>query len=271
MGGTNEGSASNRTKFNKENFQNALGSGVQSMFEGGYKPFDKSLYAGQGVNTQGGFQSMLDASNNPAFQSGVQGAIDYTSGVASGGAPQRGYGLTVNPQARRGYETLRQGAIDDTITATNSPFLSSGTYGSDKHRQNIGQGVGRAIAGMDYQNYRDDIGMQERDIARQEGARLSDQAMRERSMANLPALYKAGMMPGQTQLQVGQMQDADRQAQLLGEQDLFRRTEDANYTNLARTLGLFQGGLQGATGGQEQPNPFFDILGTAIGVGSQFL
>lgn len=212
--------------------------GLDQVLGRGPQVFNQSLYAGQGGATLGGIQGLLSGSQNPAFASGASGALGLTSDVAAGNR----FG-----QAAPGFATLRQGVIDDTQTAINRSFLSSGTFGSDKQQTALGKGIGGAIAGLDYQNYQNDI------------------ARQERAQAALPGLLNTTLLPSQIQLGAGQLQDADSQAQLLAQQDLFRRKADAQLG----LLGDVGGVLSGVTASNEattEPVPWWQsMLGYVAG------
>lgn len=238
-GGTSK--ADNPTDFNKTAFGNQLGSGLQDVLKGGYSVFDKPLYAGQSDATQGGLASLLGASNNPGFIQGISSTINDYADTAAGNK----FG-----QNAPGYATLRQNVMNDATTAANSPFVSSGTFGSDKHAEALGRGVTGALAGLDYSNYQNDISRQ------------------NTAAQMLPQLFQTSTMPGQTQLAAGQTQDAANQAQRIANQDLFRRQQDAPYTNLARILGI--GGSGVAPDAPKQAG-LTDWLGLGLGAASLFL
>lgn len=205
-----------------------LATGVGSAVDAGPQVFDKSLYAGLSDTTQGGAQGLLGAAGNEDFASGISGALNLTGDVAAGNR----FG-----ENAPGFDRLRQNAIDDAAVASNSSFLSSGTVGSDRHKQNTGEGITNAIASLDYTNYQNDI------------------ARQERAQANLPGLLSGSALPSQIQLTAGGILDADAQAGLLGEQNLFRRQNDAQLGLLGDASSVLSGtaGAAGTTSTLTEP------------------
>lgn len=238
-GGTNK--ADNPGGFNKSALGNKLGGGLEDILDNGYAVWDRPAYAGMGDASQGGLASIIGASQNPNYAGAIGDTISQYGDIASG----KQFG-----QNAPGYATLRQNVANDAVTAGNSPFVSSGLFGSDKHAEALGRGVTGALANLDYSNYQNDI-------ARQNTAAQM-----------LPGLFQASTLPGQTQLAAGQTQDASNQAALLAEQDLFRRQNDAPYNNLARIIGV--GGSSVAPDAPKQPG-LWDYLGLAGGLASVFL
>lgn len=182
--------------------------------------FGQSLYGGVGDTTKNSWASALGAAGNQNYSNGVNGAISSFADTAAG----KNFG-TNDP----GYATLRAKAGNDALTSVNSSFNNSGMFGSDGNQRMAGEGVTNALAGMDYTNYQNDIQRQ------------------QQAAGMLPALYQAGQMPGATQGAVGAAQDANSQAALLGQNDLFRRTNDAQLNHLAQTTSIL-GGQAGAAG-----------------------
>lgn len=83
-------------------------------------------------------------------------------------------------------------------------------------------------------------------------------------------LYDSLLDPARTRLGVGQTLDANSQAELLAQNDLFRRKSDGDYSNLARILGLFTG-MNGMPGTQKETPWWQTLASTGIGLGSVFL
>jgi hypothetical protein len=137
----------------------------------------KSLYQAPSSATQQGIQGLLDTAGNQTYGAGVSGALDLTSDVAAGNR----FG-----ENDAYYKTL----MNDAIEGANKPFLSSGTYGSDKHRQAVATGLAR-VQGEQFNS----------DVARQ-----------ERAQANLPGLLNASSLPSQMRLTGGGLLDADAAA-----------------------------------------------------------
>lgn len=227
--------------------QTQLLTGLQNAYSGGMKVFDKSLYAGAGANTQAGWDTTLAAARNPGYAGAVNNTMNDFGAVASG---QR-FGMN-DP----GYARIRQNIIDDTQTNINSQFTNSGRFGGGSHVQSLGEGVGNAVAGLDYANYQSDIARQ------QQAAQM------------LPGLYQASLAPGAAIGAVGGAQDADAQARLAAENDLFRRQSDPQWDALARSSSILAG--TAPVGGMNTTNttttpatPWWQTLGAgAIGIGS---
>ncbi len=194
--------------------QTQLLTGLQNAYSGGMKVFDKPLYAGTGQNTQAGWDSTLAAARNPTYSNAINGAMGDFGAIASG---QR-FGMN-DP----GYAKIRQNVIDDTQTNINSQFTNSGRFGGGSHVQSLGEGVGNAVAGLDYANYQSDVARQ------QQAAQM------------LPGLFQAGLAPGAAIGAVGGAQDADAQARLMAENDKFRRDNDGAWDATARASSILAG------------------------------
>lgn len=80
---------------------------------------------------------------------------------------------------------------------------------------------------------------------------------------NLGSLYQQSLLPGQTLLNAGQIQDADAQAKLNDANNI--KNKDFNY------LSQWQGLLSGQPEDKTKSNPWLDILGTAGSLASVFL
>lgn len=230
MGGTVQTSQSTTAPTNPDvqPTVSKLMKGLQGAYDSGVKVFDQSLYPGVGGTTQQGWQTTLNAANNPAYSQGVGGAIGDFGDVAAGNR----FGMN-DP----GYAQLRAKAGEDTLRDVNAIFTQSGRFGSGSHVNNATESLGNVYAGMDYQNYQNDI-------ARQQAA-----------AGMLPGLYQASLAPGMTQGAVGAAQDADALAARQAENDLFRRKADAPWDALSRGSSILSGsaGAGGSTTSQEIP------------------
>lgn len=125
----------------------------------------------------GGWNSQLTAAQNPAYAAGVGGAMTDFADVAAG----KRFG-----QNDPGYAALRAKAGDDTLRDINALTTASGRFGSGSHIGTATEALGNVYAGMDYQNY-------QQDIARQQNAAQM-----------LPQIFAAGQAPGSVQAGVGQ-------------------------------------------------------------------
>jgi len=228
--------------------QNKLLTGLQSTYDAGVKPFEKSLYAGAGDTTQSAWNMGLGSANQPAFTSGISGAMTDFGEVAAGNR----FGMD-DP----GYAALRAKAGQDTLRDVGSAFTSSGRFGGGSYVDQATESLGNVYAGMDYQNYQNDIQRQ------QQAAQM------------LPGLYGAAQLPASAMGAIGAAQDQDSQAQLMAENDLFRRTNDVGWDRDARASSVLAGTAAGA--GQETTNiepatPWWQTMGAgALGLGAMFL
>lgn len=224
--------------------QNKLLGGLDTAFDQGVKPFSQSLYPGVGQTTQNAWQQTLGAAGNPDFASGIGGAMSDFGDVAAGNR----FGMD-DP----GYARIRQGVIDDTMSNINSQFTNSGRFGGGSHVESLGEGVGNAVAGLDYSNFQSDVARQ------QQAAQM------------MPGLFQASLMPGATTGAVGSAQDADALATRQGENDLFRRQNDTKWDALARSssIGAGTAGMGGMTTQNTQPaTPWWQTAASgAIGLG----
>jgi hypothetical protein len=211
--------------------------GLQGAYGQGVKVFDKSLYPGVSSTTQGAWGDTLNAANNPQFMGNVQSAMGEFGDIAAG----RRFG-----ENAPGFAALRSGIMDDVMTETNKTFDSAGLFGSDSNREAAGRGLGEALAGLDYGNY-------ENDIARQ-----------ERAIGNLGNLFSMNLMPGAAKAGVGSAMDADMLAQRGGENDLFRRTNDAPWDALARSSSILSGTAGAAGSNTSQQIPWWAALGGGL-------
>lgn len=240
----NSSSTNNATGFNKEQLTNSIGSGIQGLFDKGPAPvFNKAMYAGLGDMTKMGLNQIGAASRNPNYSRYASDTLNSFGNIAAGNE----FG-TNDP----GYARVRQNAIDAAQTNANRSFLSSGTYGSDQHAKALGEGIANASAGLDYTNL------------------MNDRARQERAASALPGLFQATTAPGQIQLGLGQTYDANEQAKLMAEADLFNRRNNQDYTHVAQILGLLGSGpIQNQQ--QRQDPTALDWLGFGLGTAGAFL
>ncbi len=185
---------------------------------------------------------MLAGANPNGYAGYVGDAIGDFGNTAAGGK----FGMN-DP----GYAVLRNKLQNDVLGATNSSFNNSGLFGSDSNQKAAASGLTEALGGLDYANYQNDI------------------ARQERAAGMMPGLYSASQQPAQTKLGVGQIQDADAQAALMAEADLFDRTKNADYNRFRQLLGDFTGSQQNA--GMQEETPWWQsLLSGAIGIGGMF-
>lgn len=208
-----------------------LATGIGNAFTPG-----GSLYVAPGANTTGGQAASLAAAQNPLFANDVNGAIQSFGNIAAG----NDYG-TNDP----GYAALRSQVANDTLTGINSAFNNSGLFGSDSNMRAAGEGLGNALAGLDYSNFQ------------------NDQQRQLQAAGLLPQLFQTAQLPGSIQQSVGAAQDAAAQAEKAGPTDLLAKlTAIANGT----------AGAGGTTTTNVQPGtPLYQtLLGGGIGLAGLF-
>lgn len=207
----------------------ALAKGISSAYSPG-----KSLYQAPGSNTTGGQSAALTAANNPLYGSSVNGAIKSFGDVAAGNQ----FG-----QNSPGYAQLRQKAMDDAITGVGSAFTNSGRFGGGSYVDQATTSAANAAAGLDYQNYQNDI------------------ARQQQAASMLPGLFNAAQLPASVQQGVGAQQDANASAQANGPTD---------YLAKLTAISTGNAGAAGQTQTNTQPGvPWWQqVLGAgAIGAG----
>lgn len=241
MGGTvqTQQTSSNPTNPDVQPTVSQLLKGLQGATSSGTKVFGQTLYPGLSSTTQGGLNSLVSGANPAGYQSSIGGAISDFGDVAAGNR----FG-TNDP----GYQALRAKAGEDTLRDVNALFTGSGRFGSGSHVKNATESLGNVYAGMDYQNFQ------------------NDQARQMAAAGMLPQLQQAYQLPAQTQLQAGQIMDADALARRQAENDLFRRQSDAPWDTLAKGSSILAG--TAPYGGQTQSTevPWW-AAGLGIGTG----
>lgn len=200
-----------------------LGNKLQEAMNG--PAFAEPTYA-----TTTGLNDLAKTRLNPSFVSGAQGAVDSFGDIAAG----KRFGMN-DP----GYATLRQKVADDVTTQTNSAFNNSGLFGSDDNKSALAEGLGNALAGLDYGNFQND---------------------QQRQMAAVPLLgqsFGLTQAPAQTLLGVGSAFDTINQNRI-----------DAPFNRLVQGLGAFNGSSQSP--GMSEPVPLWQqLLGYVAGNAGQ--
>lgn len=176
-------------------------------------------------STWSGLTRIGEGAFNPAYSNGVQGAIGDFGQIASG---QR-FG-TNDP----GYATLRQNVANDATTAANSVFTNAGRFGANSHARAIGEGVGNALAGLDYSNF------------------ANDQQRQFTAAGMLPGLYSAAQMPAQQQLGLGEYLD---------------QNGDPGYNRFKELASIFAGTSQAPGMGEQVPWWQQALGAAAVGTG----
>jgi hypothetical protein len=90
------------------------------------------------------------------------------SGTASLGNQYQDLGSAYEQNAP-GYQQLRNKLRDDTATGIYNDFNNSGMFGSDQNLKSAGEGIGNALAGLDYGNYQNNVNNQYRSLDSQRG------------------------------------------------------------------------------------------------------
>lgn len=232
MSGGGKGGSSN---YDPAQLGKTLGNKLEGYANSPAPVFNKSMYPGLSSTTQGGLGALLSGADPDGYSGFVGGAMQDFGDVAAGNR----FGMD-DP----GYQQLRAKAGEDTLKDVNSLFTQSGRFGSGSHVGTATESLGNVYAGMDYQNYQNDI------------------ARQTQAAGMLPGLYQAAQAPAMTQLQGGAITDADALATRQAEGDQFDRTQNADYNRLLEMLGAFSGSQQNA--GMREQTPWWQSL---LGIG----
>lgn len=282
MGGSSKkqtqptGTAVTAANFNPETFGKEIGAGVQNAFQAGNRVYNNPLYAGLSAQTNAGIDSLY----NTASKS--QGMFDGASAFAQGlidksGAPSltesnlmdvaKGEYLNgANPY----FEANLAKAKDSTYADVMASLGGSGRTGSTIHMDELTGALGNldnTARGQQYETERD---RQMQALAAIEGQRQQGVSNAMGAATALPGLYSASLLPGQTMTQAGQMRDADAQAKLMADYDLFERQDP--YSHLSKYADLLTG-IQGNQGVAAKPKetPWWQTaLGAATTIAGWF-
>lgn len=245
---TTSGSSNTPTNKNVQPTLDMLLKGLQSEYKGGVDVFNKSLYSPVGQGTQNAWAQGTKNANSllsgGGLTGGQQGAMAGTKAL---GGQYGGLGGAYDPNSAA-YKTLRQGVIDDTLTNVGSGFTSSGRFGGGSYIDSASKGVGNAVAGLDYGNMQNDINNRYRSLDSQKG--IYDTLFGQGQQSIVNRNDAVGQLAG-----IGAGQDANRQAQLLGQNDLFRRQRDSGWEALTRGSSILSGtaGVGGSTSSSSVP------------------
>lgn len=251
MGGSGTQQTSQSTSSNSPQvtaLTNQLAGGLSGLVSKGSSVYDKPLYTGLGATTQAGIGNLTGAAGNQNYANNLNSTMDEFGQIAAGNR----FG-----QDAPGYSTLRSGVIDDTLAATNNAFNASGRFGGGSNVESANKGIGSAVAGLDYQNYQNDI------------------ARQQQAASALPGLFSASLAPGQAQIAAGSITDADALAKRQADAQLYDQTQNKSWNDYARASSILAGtaGAAGQTTTNTQPAPslFQQLLGGGLAIGSAFL
>ena len=170
---------------------NKLATGIGNAYQPG-----GTAYVAPSSTTTGGWAGSLAAANNPAFASGIGGALTSYGNRAAGNE------LGQNDP---GYLALRNKLQNDVTSGVNSSFNNSGLFGSDSNVKSLTSGLTDSLGALDYKQY-------------------SDSLARQSEAANLlPSLFAANQLPSSIQQSVGASMDADAKAKEAGIWDYLNR------------------------------------------------
>lgn len=228
---------------------NKLLGGLGSAYDAGAPPtFNSSLYSPAGATTTAGWNSALQASQNPDYASAAAGTIKSLGTAASGGD----YG-----QLDPAYATLRSNAANDAQTLINGQFNNSGRFGGGTNASKVSEGVTNALAGIDVNQLN------------------NDRAFQLSAAGALPGAFQSSLLPSSIQSGVGAAQDANQQGILQGNADLQQRQANNQTDWLAKLSSILSGnaGTAGTTTTSTQPStPWWQsALGLGIGAAGAFL
>jgi hypothetical protein len=222
--------------------------------------FNKSLFVGAGQGTRNAWDAGNDFAGglNDAggFGYGQRGAMDGLGGL---GGKYGALGGAYDPNSDA-YKRLRQGIADDTMKEVGSQFTASGRFGGGSHVSTAAEGLGDALAGLDYGNMQNDINNRYRSLDSQRSIFGDQFGMGQQALGN-----QMGAIDRLTG--IGGAQDANRQGQRLGNADLFDRRHNAELDRLLK-IGA---GFGDPVGAANQPNWWQSGLGALLGFGGSAL
>ena len=252
----------------------------------GVPVFNKSLYAPSGATTQQGQSMALGAANNPTYSGGVSSALGYDSNLINNG------GLTPEQQQlSQQYKTLgdaydtsnpaeqrlRSNLVDTTMQNVGSLYNNSGRFGGGSFNESLGKGLGDALAGFDTNIYDRNVANQYNSLGAQAGLQQQGINNTGNAAAALPGLFSAGQLPASIYGSVGSSQDANTNAQLQAENDLYQRTQGAPWETLGRASSILNGtaGASGSTTTSTSTQPtqpwWMQVGGLGLGLAGALL
>jgi len=208
--------------------------GLQQQYDAGVPVFQKSLYPGVSDTTRSAWNQGSGVANNligsGGFNSTQTGAMGTLRGLDSGYA-----GLSsAYDQNAPGYSTLRSNLMDDAVKNVGAGFVNSGRFGGGSYIDTATKSAVDAVAPLDYTNFQNDINNRYRSLDSRAGLGQALFGMGQQGIANQNAAVSALGA-------IGSAQDADMLAARQGENDLFRRQNDAGWERLARSSAILGG------------------------------
>jgi hypothetical protein len=206
-----------------------IGNQLNTQLSAGVRPYDESLVPAMSGQTAAGVNSLA---NNP-FNASFGGAIGNTMGE---------FGAIASGQRMGENDAAWAHVKDQAATDVNATMQGSNRFGSGSHAGSLA----RELAGVDLQR-------QQSNEARQMGA-----------AGMLPGLYQGSQLPGQAQLQAGQIQDAHNAADAQDDARRFDATQNAGWNTLQRGGSIFAGTAPVSGTTQTESQPWWKV-GTGLG------
>jgi hypothetical protein len=222
--------------------------------------FGESLFAGAGTGTKNAWNQGTAFSNSlisgGGYTAPMKSAMDKFSGL---GGTYGDLATAYDPNSEA-YQTLRSGVSDDVLTGVASLGASNGRFGSTSFNKGAAEGLGEALAGLDYGNMQNDINNRFRAADSQAGIYSGTFGMGQQGIDN-----RGGAIDALSQ--IGAAQDANAQGALLGRADLFDRTKNAELDRLIKIGAAF-----GDPVGAANQAPWWQQgLGAMLGLGGSAL
>lgn len=207
---------------------------LQGYVNTGSAVYGNTLNPGAGQTTQNAWDATLNAAGNPTFVQDINNTLSEFGQIASGNR------MGENDAA---WNTARDNAVRDA----NAIFTSNGRFGSGSHVQEAARGLGAV------------------DLARIQGNESRQMA----AASALPGLFNASLLPAGVMGSVGAEQDANALALRQADADLFDRTNNRGWNDLARATSILSGtaGATGTTTTNTQTQPKTPWWQSALGFG----
>lgn len=206
-----------------------IGTQLNNQLNAGVRPYTGSLAPDLSSATMAGVNALSANPNNGVYGSGISNALAQQAQIAAGNF---------------GDDPTRSRLIDDVSTNTNAILQGSGRFGGGTHRDALINDVGSSLAQYDY-------------------------GRQQQALQNLPSLYQASMLPASSQLQAGQILDAQALAKAQDAERLFDVQNNAGWNTLQRGASIFSGSapVSGTTSTSTQQVPWWQSVGS-LGLGA---